>query len=95
MVDDVDWIPEDLPYTGSEAAAVKIPRQANNSCGSVRSVNQSRLCARILTENEGDDNDLYVYCAGLIGVSRKVGNVQTQGGIVAHNSVQICEVHSG
>jgi hypothetical protein len=47
-----------------------------------------------LTEDEWDDEDLNVLCAGFVGVSRKIGNVQAQGGIVAQDSVEICEEDS-
>lgn len=43
-----------------------------------------------LAEDGGDDNGLDVLCAGFIGVSGKVGDVQAQGGIVAQDSVEIC-----
>ena len=43
-----------------------------------------------LTENNGYYDDLDVLGAGLIGVSREVGNVQAQRGIVAQDSVQVC-----
>ena len=32
-----------------------------------------------------------VLCAGFVGVSRKVGNIQAQGGVVAQDSVEICK----
>ena len=36
-----------------------------------------------------------VLCAGFLGVSCKVGNVQAQGGVVAQDSVEICKTDSG
>lgn len=46
---------------------------------------------RGLTEDDRNDEGLNVLCAGLVGVSRKVGDVQAQGGVVAQNSVEICK----
>ncbi len=54
-----------------------------------------RMSGRKLTKDEGDDDGLDVLCAGFVGVSRKVGDVQAQGGVVAQDSVEICERHSG
>jgi hypothetical protein len=42
-----------------------------------------------LTKNDRDDEGLNVLCAWFIGVSRKVGDVQAQGGIVAQDSIEI------
>jgi hypothetical protein len=42
-----------------------------------------------LTEDDWDDNSLDVLCARLVGISRKVGNVQTQGSVVTQDSVEI------
>ena len=50
-----------------------------------------RRCGGELTKDDGDDDGLDVLCAGFIGVSRKVGNVQAQGGVVAQDSVEIYE----
>ena len=36
-----------------------------------------------------------VLCARFVGVSRKVGDVQAQGGVVAQDSVEICKRDSG
>ena len=47
------------------------------------------------TKDEGDDKGLDVLCAGLVGVSGKVGNVQAQGGVVAQDSVEICKRNTG
>ena len=44
-----------------------------------------------LTKDEGDDDGLDVLCAGFVGVSRKVGDVQAQGSVVAQDSVEICK----
>ena len=44
-----------------------------------------------LTKDARNDEGLDVRCAGLVGISRKVGDVQAQGGIVAQNSVEICK----
>ncbi len=49
---------------------------------------------RGLTEDDRDDEGLDVLCAGFVGVSRKVGNVQAQGGVVPQNSVEICKRYS-
>lgn len=46
---------------------------------------------RVLTKDDRNNEGLDVLCAGLVGVSRKVGNVQAQGGVVAQNSVEICK----
>ena len=51
------------------------------------------MCGEELTKDDGDDDDLDILCAGFIGVSRKVGNVQAQGGVVAQDSVEICKRH--
>lgn len=48
-----------------------------------------------LTKNYGDDNGLAVLCAGFVGVSGKIGNVQAQRGIVAQDSVKICKREIG
>jgi hypothetical protein len=44
---------------------------------------------RGLTKDDRNDEGLDVLCAGLVGVSRKIGDVQAQGGVVAQNSVEI------
>ncbi len=44
-----------------------------------------------LTEDDRDDDGLDVLCAGFVCVSRKVGDVQAQGGVVAQDSVEICK----
>lgn len=54
-----------------------------------------RMCGGKLTEDEGDDDGLNVLCAGFVGVSRKVGDVQAQGGVVAQDAVEICKRDSG
>lgn len=41
------------------------------------------------TEDKGDNNGLHVLSAGLVGVSRKVGDVETERGVVAQDSVKI------
>ena len=48
-----------------------------------------RMCGGKLTKDDGDDEGLDVLCAGFVGVSRKVGDVQAQGGVVAQDSVEI------
>ena len=53
-----------------------------------------RTCSGKLTEDARNNNGLDVLCAGLVGVSREIGNVQAQGGIVAQNTVEICKRHS-
>jgi hypothetical protein len=40
-----------------------------------------------LTEDDRDDEGLDVLCARFVGVSRKVGDIQAQGGVVAQDSV--------
>lgn len=41
------------------------------------------------TEDEGDDNSLHVLSARLVGISRKVGDVETERGVVTQDSVEI------
>jgi hypothetical protein len=53
------------------------------------------MCSGEPTKYDGDDDGLDVLCAGFVGVSRKVGNVQAQGGVVAQDSVEICKRDSG
>ena len=50
-----------------------------------------RMCGGELTEDDGDDDGLDVLCARFVGVSRKVGDIQAQGRIVAQDSVEICK----
>lgn len=50
-----------------------------------------RMCGGQLTKDEGDDDGLDVLCARFVGVSRKVGDVQAQGGVVAQDTVEICK----
>jgi hypothetical protein len=50
-----------------------------------------RMCGGGLTKDNRDDDCLDVLCAGFVGVSRKVGNIQTQGGVVAQDSIEICK----
>lgn len=54
-----------------------------------------RICGGKRTKDDGDDDGLDVLCAGFVGVSRKVGDVQAQGGVVAQDSVKICKRNSG
>ena len=54
-----------------------------------------RMCRGKLTKDEGDDDGLDVLCAGFIGVSRKIGDVQAQSGVVTQDSVEICKRDSG
>jgi hypothetical protein len=42
-----------------------------------------------LTEDDRNDKGLDVLCAGFVGVSRKIGNVQAQGSVIAQDSVEI------
>jgi hypothetical protein len=42
-----------------------------------------------LTEDEGDDNGLDILSTGLVGISREIGNVKAQGGIVSKNAVEV------
>jgi hypothetical protein len=53
-----------------------------------------RMCGGELTKDYRDDDGLDVLCAGLVSVSRKVGDVQAQGGVVAQDSVEICKRES-
>ncbi len=46
---------------------------------------------RVLTKDDRNDEGLNVLRARLVGVSRKVGDVQAQGGVVAQNSIEICK----
>jgi hypothetical protein len=41
------------------------------------------------TEDEGDNNGLHVLSAGLVGVSRKIGDVKTEGRVVTQDSIEI------
>ena len=50
-----------------------------------------RMCGGELTKDDGDDDSLDVLCAGFVGVSREVGDIQAQGGVVAQDSVKICK----
>ncbi len=50
-----------------------------------------KMCGGKLTKDEGNNDGLDILCAGFVGVSRKVGNVQAQGGVVAQDSVEICK----
>ena len=50
-----------------------------------------RMCGGKLTTDEGDYDGLDILCAGFVGVSRKVGDVQAQGGVVAQDSIEICK----
>ena len=50
-----------------------------------------RMCGGELTKDDRDDDGLDVLCADFVGVSRKVGDVQAQGGVVAQDSVKICK----
>lgn len=54
-----------------------------------------RICGMKLTEDDGNDDGLDVLCAGFVRVSRKIGDVQAQRGIVAQDSVEICKLDSG
>jgi hypothetical protein len=45
-----------------------------------------------LTKDDRNDEGLDICCTGLVGISRKVGDVQAQGGIVTQHSVEICKV---
>jgi hypothetical protein len=50
-----------------------------------------RMCGGELTKDDGDDEGLDVLCARFVCVSRKIGDVQAQGGVVAQDSVEICK----
>lgn len=50
-----------------------------------------RVAGGELTKDDRDDNGLDILCAGFVGISRKIGNIQTQGGVVAQDSVEICK----
>lgn len=41
------------------------------------------------TEDKGDDDGLHVLSARLVGISRKVGDVETERGVVTQDSVKI------
>jgi hypothetical protein len=41
------------------------------------------------TEDKGDDDGLHVLSAGLVGISRKIGDVKTERGVVTQDSVEI------
>ncbi len=55
------------------------------------SKNSVSKCSGELTKNDGDNDGLNVLCAGFIGVSRKIGDIQAQGGIVTQYSIEICK----
>ena len=48
-----------------------------------------RMCNGKLTKDDRDDDGLDVLCAGFVGVSRKIGDVQAQCGVVAQDTVEI------
>ena len=50
-----------------------------------------RMCSGKLTKDDRDDDGLDVLCAGFVGVSRKIGDVQAQRGVVAQDTVEICK----
>ncbi len=50
-----------------------------------------RMCGGELTKDDRDDEGLNVLCTRFVGVSRKIGDVQTQGGVVTQDSVEFCE----
>ena len=54
-----------------------------------------KMCGGILTKDDGNEDGLDVLCAGFVGVSRKVGNVQAQSSVVAQDTVEICKRDSG
>lgn len=54
-----------------------------------------RMYGEELTKYEWDDDGLDILCARFVGVPRKVGDVQAQGGVVAQDSVEICRWISG
>ena len=54
-----------------------------------------RKCNWRFTKDDGDDDGLDILRAGFVGVSRKVGDVQAQGGVIAQNSIKICKSDSG
>lgn len=81
-----------LPYAVCAAAAVKMPSKPTMAADPMISKADVRRCAAAgLTENYRNDNGLDILGAGFVGVSRKIGDVQTQGGVVAQDSVEICE----
>lgn len=41
------------------------------------------------TEDEGDNDGLHILSAGLVGISRKIGDVETKRGVVTQDSVEI------
>jgi hypothetical protein len=54
-----------------------------------------RIDSGKLTEDDRDDESLDVLCTGLVGVSREIGNIETQGGVIAQDSVEIGEERPG
>lgn len=42
------------------------------------------------TEDEGDHKGLYVLCAGLVGITGEIGNVQAKRCVVSKDAVEIC-----
>ena len=54
-----------------------------------------RMSGGKLTEDDGDYDGLDVLCARFVGISRKIGDIQAQGGVVAQDSVEICKKDSG
>ena len=55
----------------------------------------ARLGGGRLTKDERDDNCLNVLGAGFVGVSREIGDVQAQGGVVPQDPVKIYKRDSG
>jgi hypothetical protein len=43
------------------------------------------------TEDDRDDEGLDVLGARLVGVSREIGNVQTQSGVISQDSIEVCK----
>lgn len=78
QADDVDGIPEDL--------VVRVIWVCSLGGGSREDTEETDD-----GEDDWDDDDLNVLCAGLVGVSREIGNVQSQGSVIAQNSIEIGE----
>jgi hypothetical protein len=78
QADDVDGIPEDL--------LVRIIWICSLRGGSGEDTEKTND-----GEYDWDDDGLNVLCAGLVGVSREIGNVQSQGGVVTQNTVKVGE----
>lgn len=89
-MDDVDGIPHDLTVCCLSRGGGEDAQQADDSCSSVVRVVFFMMDTGALTEDAWDDNSLNVLRAGLVGISREIGDVEAQGCVVAQNSIEVC-----